>query len=74
MKHLFQPCTLLALLGINPLVSTAEAQLLGMPLPALPENQEILVLEAGLAPGQGSPPHRHRAHVFVYVLEGRVNM
>jgi quercetin dioxygenase-like cupin family protein len=45
-----------------------------MPLPALPENQEMRVVEVNLAPGQGSEPHRHNAHVFVYVLEGRVNM
>lgn len=27
-----------------------------------------------LASGQSSPPHRHNAHVFVYVLEGTVEM
>ena len=32
------------------------------------------MLEINLAPGQESSPHRHNAHVFVYVLEGRVNM
>ena len=74
MKHLFQVSILLVLSGINPLVSTAEGQLLNVPLPALPENQEILVLEVNVAPGQESPPHRHNAHVFVYVLEGQVNM
>ena len=74
MKHLFQLSILLVLSGINPLVSAAEGQLLNMPLPALPENQEILVSEVNVAPGQESPPHRHNAHVFVYVLEGQVNM
>ena len=75
MKHLFRLCILLILSGINPLVSPAEGQLLNVPLPALPENQEIVVSEIDLAPGQpSSPPHRHNAHVFVYVLEGRVNM
>ncbi len=74
MKHLFQVSILLVLSGINPFVSSAEAQLLNMPLPALPENQEILVSEVNLAPGQESTPHRHNAHVFVYVLEGQVNM
>jgi len=43
-------------------------------LPDLPAGQEMLVLEVNLEPGQESPPHRHHAHVFVYVLEGRVNM
>ncbi len=75
MKRLFQLCTLLTLSGIGPLVNAAEGQVLNMPLPALPENQEMLVTEINLAPGQpSSPPHRHNAHVFVYVLEGRVNM
>ncbi len=75
MKHLFRLCILLILSGINPLVNAAEGQLLNVPLPALPENQEIVVSEINLAPGQpSSPPHRHNAHVFVYVLEGRVNM
>ena len=75
MKHLFPLCTLLILSGIGPLVDAADAQLIDMPLPPLPENQEIVVREINLAPGQpSSPPHRHNAHVFVYVLEGRVNM
>ena len=74
MKHLFQVSILLVLSGINPLVSAAEGQLLNMPLPALPENQEILVSEVNVAPGQESQPHRHNAHVFVYVLEGQINM
>ncbi len=74
MRRLSPLCALLAFSGIGPLVSPAEGQLLNMPLPELPENQEILVLEVNLAPGQESAPHRHNAHVFVYVLEGRVNM
>ena len=74
MRHLFQVCTLLILLVTNTLFNGAEGQLLNMPLPELPENQEILVSEVTLAPGQESSPHRHNAHVFVYVLEGRVNM
>lgn len=71
MRRLWLICTLLAL---NPLTSAASAQVLRMPLPDLPDNQEILVLEIDLAPGQSSQSHRHDAHVFVYVLEGRVNM
>ena len=75
MRHLYPLCTLLILSGIGPLVEAAEAQLLNVPLPSLPENQEMFVSEINLAPGQpSSPPHRHNAHVFVYVLEGRVNM
>ena len=74
MQRLFPSFTLLALFGLNPFVGTAEAQVLSMPLPELPANQEILVLEVDIAPGPGSQPHRHNAHVFVYVLEGTVNM
>ena len=75
MKHLLQLCILLVLSGIGPLVGAADAQLITMSIPGLPENQEMRVVEINLAPGQpSSAPHRHNAHVFVYVLEGRVNM
>ena len=72
MKYLFRMCLLLMLSGLNPFTSPAEAQLLNVPLPALPDNQEVLVREVDLAPGQESPPHRHNAHA--YVLDGQVNM
>jgi|TARA_B110000263_G_C15122506_1_gene425020 quercetin dioxygenase-like cupin family protein len=74
MKYLFCMCLLLMLSGLNPFASPAEAQVLNLPLPALPDNQEVLVLEVNLTPGQESAPHRHNAHVYVYVLEGQVNM
>lgn len=56
------------------MATPAEAQVFNTPLPELPENQEVLVLEVDMAPGHASQPHRHNAHVFVYVLEGRVQM
>ena len=65
---------LLGLVIVTSVYNPVEGQLLSMPLPALPENQEILVSEVNVAPGQESAPHRHNAHVFVYVLEGQVNM
>ena len=75
MKHLLRLCALLVLFGLSPLIAAAEGQVLNMPLPELPDDQEMRVVEINLAPGQpSSPPHRHNAHVFVYVLEGRVNM
>jgi len=74
MKHLLRFCVLSTLSAISPLVSPLDAQVLNMPLPGLPANQEMRVVEVNLAPGQESAPHRHNAHVFVYVLEGRVNM
>lgn len=65
-----------ALVGVLAVVSAepAGAQLLNVPLGELSADQEMLVLEVTLAPGQESRPHRHNAHVFVYVLEGLVNM
>jgi len=68
MKYVCLLCALLVL------PSAAAGQLLQMPLSELPDNQEMLVLEIELAPGQVGNPHRHNAHVFVYVLEGRVQM
>lgn len=52
----------------------ADGPLMNFPLGALGSDKEILVLEINLEPGQASQPHRHNGHVFVYVLEGRVNM
>jgi len=75
MKCLCQLCIWLILGGLGPLVHAADGQVLTTPLPGLLQNQEMRVTEINLAPGQpSSPPHRHNAHVFVYVLEGRVNM
>lgn len=74
MKHLFQLCMLVTLSAAHALANPAQAQVLNMPLPPLPANQEVLVVEVDFAPSQESSPHRHNAHVFVYVLEGLVNM
>ena len=52
----------------------ASSQLFSTPLPPLPDNQEVVVLEVNLDPGHSSQPHRHNGHVFVYVLEGRITM
>ena len=68
------PAVAIAAVMFSMPVGGVEGQLLNMPLPALPENQEILVSEVNIAPGQESAPHRHNAHVFVYVLEGQINM
>ena len=47
---------------------------LTVPLPSLMENQEVVMVKVDLEPGQSSPPHRHHAYVFVYVLSGEVEM
>jgi len=74
MKHLLRLWVLLVLSAVGPLVSRAEGQLLNVPLPELEQNQEMLVLDINLTPAQESQPHRHNAHVFLYVLEGQVEM
>ena len=56
------------------LPAPAQPQLLSLPLPDIPDDPEALVIEVELAPGQASQPHRHHAYVFVYVLEGVVEM
>ena len=65
-------CVIAALALAGPAVGSLQAQLMNKPLPDLPDDQEMLVLEVELEPGQASGPHRHNAHVFLYVLEGRI--
>ena len=55
-------------------VFAADGPLMNFPLGELGADKEILVLEINLEPGQASQPHRHNGHVFVYVLEGQINM
>jgi len=42
--------------------------LIGMP------GKEVVISTVEYGPGVSSPPHRHNAQVFVYVLQGKVNM
>lgn len=43
---------------------------------ALPDlaGKEVMMLEVEYPPGGSSPPHRHNANTFVYVLEGALVM
>ena len=53
--------------------AAAEVQrvaLINKDLPEFP-GKEAVVSTVVYPPGAASPPHRHHAHVFVYVLEGR---
>jgi quercetin dioxygenase-like cupin family protein len=51
----------------------AAKPLMVQPLTDFP-GKEGLLLEVTFAPGHIDLPHRHDAHVFVYVLEGSVEM
>ena len=76
MKQSLAKLVILGFLSLSPAnVMAAGGLPITIALPELPADQEMLVLEINLEPGgQGSPPHQHNAHVFVYVLEGTVNM
>lgn len=74
MRKTLQTVCLLLLVTTAGTLQAADGPLLSLPLPALPADAEMLVLEVNLAPGQAAAPHRHNAHVFVYVLEGQVHM
>lgn len=51
---------------ITPLMSEA--------LVSLPDSPQVKMLTVQYEPGGMSAPHRHNAHVFVYVLNGKVEM
>ena len=62
-----------ALIGTSSKAQDAPLSLVRT-LPAVLKNQEMRIVEVVLAPGEASPPHRHNAFVYVYVLEGEVEM
>ena len=57
--------------GVN---AATVTPLLTEPLPAVLENQEVVMLTVTYEPGEASAAHRHNAHTFVYVLEGEIGM
>lgn len=60
-----------ALAHEEPAAATARlATLMTRDLPEFP-GKEAVMLTVEYPPGAASKPHRHHAHVFVYVLEGR---
>lgn len=70
-------------LEVAGLVLIANGQTAAPPLKATPlmtkdlpgiAGKEATVLTIELAPGAASPPHRHEASTFVYVLEGNIVM
>ena len=53
----------------HPVAEVKVAALMSKDLPEYPGKEAVMsVVE--YPPGAASPPHRHNAHVFVYVLEG----
>lgn len=68
---------------VTSFVSIGYAQTAASPVKATPlmtkdlpgiAGKEATVLTIELAPGAASPPHRHQASTFVYVLEGSIVM
>lgn len=57
----------------TPAASGTPTMLLTKALPDV-AGKEVTMLTVSYAPGGASPPHRHNADVFVYVLEGAVVM
>ncbi|MGH8113821.1 MAG: cupin domain-containing protein [Rhodanobacteraceae bacterium] len=57
----------------TPLAPTLVKQLMTRAVVGLP-GKEVVVSTIEYPPGASSPPHRHDAQVFVYVLQGRVIM
>ena len=53
--------------------SAGSGDLITKDLLAAP-GKEVVMTSVVYPPGGGSPAHRHDAQVFVYVLEGHVNM
>ncbi len=66
--------------AVGPLAAVADAPgdtvitpVLEQPLTDLP-GKVVSMITVEYAPGAGTPPHRHEAHTFVYVLSGRISM
>ena len=53
--------------------TTSSTPLTTRPLIGI-EGKEGMMLTVDFPPGAGSPPHRHNANTFVYVLQGSVVM
>ena len=60
-------------LGADAGAAARVVPLLTQALPDLP-GKEVVMLTVEYLPGGASLPHRHDAHVFVYVLEGALRM
>ena len=54
--------------------AAAPAPLYQGVLPTLDPNQEVVIQQITLPPGHVGSAHRHDAYVYVYVVEGAVDM
>jgi quercetin dioxygenase-like cupin family protein len=54
----------------------SDAKVVALTTQALEDmpNKEVQMVTVEYPPGGSSPPHRHDAHVFVYVLDGTLRM
>jgi quercetin dioxygenase-like cupin family protein len=66
-------CSSLAQAQPASMTQTAGGDLITKDLLSNP-GKEVVMTTVVYPPGGSSPPHRHDAQVFVYVLEGHVNM
>lgn len=67
-------CSIAGLAGAADAPSQSKAMpLLTKPLAGV-DGKEAVMLTVEIPPGAQSPPHRHNANTFVYVLEGTVVM
>jgi quercetin dioxygenase-like cupin family protein len=79
MNHSLGKALVVVLSAISSIAFAADAPatkavpLLTKPLSGI-AGQEATMLTVELPPGADSPPHRHNANTFVYVLEGSVVM
>src|ERR1700760_2496771 len=71
MKHFFKIGLLAKAMSALALTASADpsAPLMTRDLAGIP-GKEAIVLTVEVGPGQASPPHRHDANVFVYMLQG----
>lgn len=73
-KRLMSISSLLLMLAMSSTWAADLTPLIQSQLPTLPESQETQLLEITLQPGEGTPIHKHNAYVYLYVLEGEVEM
>jgi quercetin dioxygenase-like cupin family protein len=65
---------LLALLFPSAISAQGSGALYQGLLPTLPPNREVVIQEITLPPGRIGSAHRHDAYVWVYVVEGAIDM